>query len=294
MSEEDTSQQKCCIDKVTFYTYVAEGRVEQVKACIEAGLPTEIATATEDTESPLHIAVLGDSEEMVDVLLSNTNFVMATNMYWKTPLHLACGSGRLDVARKLLQHGAEIDYKDCGECTPLFHSVNNNQVDMVQLLVEAGCDLDTLNEELITPLDQALLHNRKEIISLLIKAGCAIDKSDGLIYYPDHYANHIVFSLLVNNDLGNIKLLNDCGYTMKYSYMQEMFQKKHILAMEEEAFRMLMRMAQNPHSLSNLCRTCIRRTLQAKRYVSRKSLDSMIDRLDVPEKLRRYLSVCDT
>ncbi|XP_071083126.1 ankyrin repeat and SOCS box protein 11-like [Haliotis cracherodii] len=293
MSEEKNSEEECCIDKATFYAYVAGGQVEQVKACIEAGLPPVITSLTEDTDSPLHIAVLGDSTEMVDLLLSHTNFIMATNMYGKTPLHLACRSGRLDVARKLLQHGAEIDYKDCGECTPLFHSVDNNQVDMVRLLIEAGCDLDTLNEELITPLDHALLFNRKEIVSLLIKAGCAIDKSDGLIYYPDHYANHIVFSLLVNNDLGNIKLLNDCGYTMKYSFIQEMFRKRHILAMEEEAFKMLMRMAQNPHSLANLCRMCIRRTFQVKRSVIGQSVDSMIDKLYVPEKLRRFLSFCD-
>ncbi len=86
-----------------------------------------------------------------------------------TPLIIACQHGYLDIARLLLDSGANIDLK-CNEgCTPLFNACANNHTNIVRLLVERGADINLGNitmEE--NPLSISIDNKNIPIIKILI------------------------------------------------------------------------------------------------------------------------------
>ena len=56
-----------------------------------------------------------------------------------TPLFVACQQGHVDVARLLLDNGAEVDRNGA---TPLFVACQNGHVDAARLLLEHGWTRD--------------------------------------------------------------------------------------------------------------------------------------------------------
>ena len=69
-----------------------------------------------------------------------------------TPLLYAARDGRLEVARVLLDAGADIDKTDANGITPLISAIVNNRVDVAQLLIDRGADIHAADWYGRTPL----------------------------------------------------------------------------------------------------------------------------------------------
>lgn len=243
------------------------------------------------SESPLHLAVLHGQLAIVKLLLDSGIDTTVTNLYGETPLHVACRTGNTELVSLLIQAGSNIDSQDCGDCTPLFHAIHSHQTAVADILIQAGCDLDTLNEELMTPLDYSIFYNQSSIISLLLKGGCAIDKSTGLVYYPGHYSNSIMFSLWSNNDLDNVRVLLDAGYHLPYSKLNNLMQVAKQLDWDDSMLKTTGAILREPVTLKGSCRISVRRHLIKIKMVKRQSLHTMIKKLPIPKLLKDYLSM---
>ncbi|XP_064455866.1 uncharacterized protein LOC135366853 isoform X2 [Ornithodoros turicata] len=57
-----------------------------------------------------------------------------------TPLHESCSRGHLNIARALLQYGADANASSAGGVRPLHDAVENNHVEVVRLLLSYGAD----------------------------------------------------------------------------------------------------------------------------------------------------------
>jgi hypothetical protein len=63
--------------------------------------------------------------------------------YGATPLHWAAENGHIEIARLLLQNGAEVNAKDDNDSTPLHCAIIEHvHIDVLHLLVENGADLE--------------------------------------------------------------------------------------------------------------------------------------------------------
>jgi hemoglobin len=72
-----------------------------------------------------------------------------------TPLHQAARMGKVSVAAAMLDHGANIEARDCKGETPLRRAVNCRKLEVVQLLIARGADPVARDKWGRTPLSAA-------------------------------------------------------------------------------------------------------------------------------------------
>lgn len=88
-----------------------------------------------------------DFESFYDLLLSGIDVDIVDNN-GLTALYYAAQWGRLEMARCLIERGANIEHVDDFGNTPLMRACltfNRNGVDMIALLISAGANIDAQN-----------------------------------------------------------------------------------------------------------------------------------------------------
>ena len=82
----------------------------------------------------------------------------------RTPLHFAAGGGYYDIAKMLLESGANVDAKDSKSNTALHYATGYGRVDMTTLLVENGSVVSLQNANGKKPVDLAKLNPENPIL----------------------------------------------------------------------------------------------------------------------------------
>jgi ankyrin repeat protein len=73
----------------------------------------------------------------------------------KTPLHLAAAHGHVNIARLLIEHGANINARSIGNWTPLHRVCELGSDEMIELLRNGGADINAQLIDGTTPLHTA-------------------------------------------------------------------------------------------------------------------------------------------
>jgi ankyrin repeat protein len=114
--------------------------------------------------TPLGWAAYGHQPKSAEILFQHGAVADRTpydSHAWKP----AAMVGSTDVARILLAHGANPNWRDDDDNTPLHRVIRSRIVldpaDFVQVLLELGADASARNREGLTPLDEALLQTEK-------------------------------------------------------------------------------------------------------------------------------------
>jgi ankyrin repeat protein len=88
-------------------------------------------------------------------------------------LHIAADEGDLDEVRRLVSEGYPVTEFDELSMTPLHYAAKGNHLEMARFLIEAGADVNAREEAKIgeTPLGEVAANCSYEMAELLIKAG---------------------------------------------------------------------------------------------------------------------------
>ena len=78
-----------------------------------------------------------------------------------TPLHRAVSLNNFEMAKSLLDKGADTEAKDQGGNTAIFHAIDSKSLEMVKLLIERGADFEAQNTSLSTPLCHCAAYSGK-------------------------------------------------------------------------------------------------------------------------------------
>lgn len=91
------------------------------------------------------------------------------------PLYYACHLGFLDVARRLIEAGADANEAFASYGTPLFEASHNGKQQVVQLLLDHGADVNAHDPEAGTPIEAAAVAGHEEIVQLLLRHGADVN-----------------------------------------------------------------------------------------------------------------------
>jgi len=124
--------------------------------------------------APLHFAVVSGSEAMVALLLTNRADLALRNSFGESPLDIAAILGKTAIAAQLLATGAEANGAEpaTGASTPLHHAASGGHRDVAKLLLEHGANPNATavyGQAEVTPLMIAAGNGNTEIVSLLLK-----------------------------------------------------------------------------------------------------------------------------
>lgn len=150
------------------YEAAIEGDIDKVEDLLNDD-PAQINAADEYGFTALHGVAGEDQLEIARLLLEHGANVDARNDEGITPLHLAAYSEMVDL---LTEYGAELNARSNEGETPLHIQVSEvDSFDTVQRLLELGADVNLKNDFDETPLDIALSREDDELIELLREYG---------------------------------------------------------------------------------------------------------------------------
>ena len=136
------------------------------------------------TPNPLYYAVLCGFYELAEHLLfKHPQQVNAIFGRYTFPLFAALGEAHIEVAKLLLEHGANVDARNTTGETILLKVLSGpwprrNLANIVRLLLEYGADVNARDGTLKTPLHLAEYGGEMEVAGMLVKHGADVNSQD--------------------------------------------------------------------------------------------------------------------
>lgn len=168
---------------------------------------------------PLHRAVLlGDSATVSELLASKKVDVNGESQY-SSPLHYAVLEDFTDIARLLLEAGADAKGVDKRDLTPL-HGVRS--VGMAKLLLKAGASVNAVSNRGRTPLHHAAASNNVNLVKYLLGAGANAKGVDEHGRTPLHGVNFVGIAKLLLGAGANVNAKDNLlGHTPLHDKAQK-------------------------------------------------------------------------
>ncbi|KAI5204535.1 hypothetical protein E4T39_03593 [Aureobasidium subglaciale] len=177
--EQGTSVEESLDDRQTPLQFAAqEGHTRIVQLLIEHGADVN---ALRCNGSALGLAAEKGNEEVVKLLLSRRALVDGNEgPSWLTPLQASCAKGHIRVAKALLDAGADVNALDEPRLSPspLRYACQIEREDIARLLLEGGANIDDRDTDPtcgLTPLQFCAAMGFKALVHTLVEFGADLD-----------------------------------------------------------------------------------------------------------------------
>lgn len=140
----------------------------------------------EDDDTLLLFAIGIRQNESYKFFIQNGADVFATNALSENILHAIVYSGDLDRLYYIMKQGynLNLDEKDIDGATPLLISIAIGKSDIAKALINMGADVNKPDNEGVTPLHIACQEGNIELVKLLIEKGADIRSKTAKGNYP--------------------------------------------------------------------------------------------------------------
>ncbi|SKB89751.1 Ankyrin repeat-containing protein [Parapedobacter luteus] len=156
------------IDELTIHEAAAANLLEQVQAMIDDN-PHLLDEVSDHGFTPLGLATHFGNENVVRYLLAKgaDPNIQSHNGYNVYPLHAAISSGFDNIAKMLIEAGAEVNVFQASRISPLHLASQTGNIDLIILLLENGALIEVKNDMGKTASDLAAEKGHVEIANIL-------------------------------------------------------------------------------------------------------------------------------
>ena len=148
----------------------ASGNFERITELLDDNRDL-INTFSEDGFTPLGLACFFGHQNIVKYLLekgADVN-IRSNNNFRVMPLHSAVASKNIDIAKLLLEYGANANAKQQQDITPLHQAADNGDFEMIKLLLKYNADRSVRTKSSFTPVDMARKKGHEKIVDFLLQ-----------------------------------------------------------------------------------------------------------------------------
>jgi ankyrin repeat protein len=143
----------------------------------------------------LYYAALSKDNELVDELLKRNADIDCAGMPEdnKTPLLAVLESLSWEMAEKLIEKGAKLDFTDKDGTAPIHYAITHNQRKILKKMIEKGADLTLISygKAAATPLIEAVRSNNLEFVKLI----CSKIQKDLINTKNDNQQNALIVAI---------------------------------------------------------------------------------------------------
>ena len=161
---------------------------------------------------PLHYAAFTGIHYLVEFLIISHSQVVDSRCLDKTALCIASRNGHSEVARVLLEHGADTEIKD--DLSPLQRASYEGHAEVVQLLLEFGADVEARSQYNNNALIFASAKGQLAAVRVLLEHGAAVNSRGGLNKTPLHYAFKAGVAQILLQHGADVNARDDHGRTL--------------------------------------------------------------------------------
>jgi ankyrin repeat protein len=154
--------------ELDLFEAAAVGRTERVRELVDRDSDL-VRAFSPDGFTALHLAAFFGHPEIARLLVergADTNAV-ARNPMQVMPLHSAAAARELEISRLLVEHGADVNASQERGFTPLHEAAQNGDVQLTRLLLERGADREQMAEDGRRAADFAAAGGHEEVLALL-------------------------------------------------------------------------------------------------------------------------------
>lgn len=154
------------------YILIAVGALAFVLAAMICGYFLSINTPENRL---VNAASTGDLAAAKSLLSQGVSVNAQDSELGVTALMSAVEDRHADVARLLLENGADVNRKDAKGNTPLMAAALGGQTSLVMALLHRGADVNAENDYAETPLSNAVINGHADVVKMLIDSGANVN-----------------------------------------------------------------------------------------------------------------------
>jgi ankyrin repeat protein len=131
---------------------------------------SSILTFAQNNNESLYKAVMNSDSLMVKELLNkgaDANYKMKTGQFEMSMLIWAVQKQNFSITKLLIEHKAEVDWRDWFKTTALMYAANSGNKPIVQLLIAHGADVNASDGQGNSVLSAAQESKNQELITLI-------------------------------------------------------------------------------------------------------------------------------
>jgi len=189
------------------YQAVRDGNIQLVEKFLKND-PNLLDAKNEDAMTPLNLAAEKDQYEIAKLLLQKGADPLLGDNENSGPLHLAAISGSKQIAELLMKNGVDINYTDINGMNALHFALSRRQAEVAKFLISKGADVKGVTNTGFSTLQLAAICGDLDIVKLLIDKKVDVDARMNNGYTP-------LFSAVSYGNTEIVKYLVEHGSDIK-------------------------------------------------------------------------------
>ncbi|NOR46379.1 MAG: hypothetical protein GQ534_12410 [Candidatus Delongbacteria bacterium] len=154
--------------------------------------------------TPLNYAAVNSKTEIAKFLIDFGADLNAKDKEGSSPLHNSAAKSNYDISKYLIDKGADVNFKDMNDVTPLHFACMSGNLEIVKYMVKKGAEVNAVSKAGNRPVSWSVVRNQVEAIKFLKE-----NKAD--VSYINENGQNLLFAAAGRKAKESFKLLLSYG-----------------------------------------------------------------------------------